>query len=132
LTLPFNCITSSGRRGTHKAPDREEGQGTAGGELHYNRSWEKELGGAETYCQRQEKTEGTRRQNMFLMDFIIIIIIVIVKSFKVSPSARCVSAANVICKEIDIFNKNKITLVDIDFTYSYTCYTLADFFVNCY
>jgi hypothetical protein len=34
-------------------------------------------------------------------------------SFKVSPSDRCVSAANVICKVIDIFNKDKITLVDI-------------------
>jgi hypothetical protein len=34
-------------------------------------------------------------------------------NFKVSPSARCASAANVICKEIDIFNKDKITLVDI-------------------
>jgi hypothetical protein len=38
---------------------------------------------------------------------------VVSKNFKVSPSARCVSAANVICKEIDIFNKNKIMLVDI-------------------
>jgi hypothetical protein len=34
-------------------------------------------------------------------------------NFKVSPSVRCVSAANAICKEIDIFNKDKITLVDI-------------------
>jgi hypothetical protein len=34
-------------------------------------------------------------------------------NFKVSPSARCVSAANDICKETDIFNKAKITLVDI-------------------
>jgi hypothetical protein len=34
------------------------------------------------------------------------------KNVKVSPTARCVSAVNVICKEIDIFNKNKITLVD--------------------
>jgi hypothetical protein len=34
-------------------------------------------------------------------------------NFKVSLSARCVSAANAICKEIDIFNKDKITLVDI-------------------
>jgi hypothetical protein len=34
-------------------------------------------------------------------------------NFKVSPSARCVSAANAICKEIDIFNKDKITLVDV-------------------
>jgi hypothetical protein len=30
-----------------------------------------------------------------------------------SRSIRCVSAANVICNEIDIFNKNKIMLVDI-------------------
>jgi hypothetical protein len=35
---------------------------------HINRSWEKELEGAETYCQRQEKMEGTRRQPMFLME----------------------------------------------------------------
>jgi hypothetical protein len=34
-------------------------------------------------------------------------------NFKVSPSVRCVSAANDICKETDIFNKDKITLVDI-------------------
>jgi hypothetical protein len=38
---------------------------------------------------------------------------VVNNNFKVSPSARCVYAANVIGKEIDIFNKNKITLVDI-------------------
>jgi hypothetical protein len=30
-------------------------------EKHINRSWEKELEGVETYCQRQEKTEGIRR-----------------------------------------------------------------------
>jgi hypothetical protein len=34
-------------------------------------------------------------------------------NFKVSPLSRCVSAANVICKETDIFNKDKITLIDI-------------------
>jgi membrane-associated HD superfamily phosphohydrolase len=38
---------------------------------------------------------------------------VVRQNFKVSPSARCVSAANTIYKEIDIFNKDKITLVDI-------------------
>jgi hypothetical protein len=30
-------------------------------EKHIRRSWEKELEGAETYCQRQEKMEGTHR-----------------------------------------------------------------------
>jgi hypothetical protein len=38
---------------------------------------------------------------------------VVNKNFKVNPSTRCVSAANAICKEIDVFNKDKITLVDI-------------------
>jgi hypothetical protein len=38
---------------------------------------------------------------------------VVNNNFKVSPSARCFSAANVIGKEIYIFNKNKITLLDI-------------------
>jgi hypothetical protein len=38
---------------------------------------------------------------------------VINHNFKVSPSATCVSAATVLCKEIDIFNKDKIMLVDI-------------------
>jgi hypothetical protein len=33
-----------------------------------NRSWEKELEGAEIYCQRQEKVGGIRRQPMFLME----------------------------------------------------------------
>jgi hypothetical protein len=37
-------------------------------EKHSNRSWEKELEGAEIYCQRQEKMKGTRRQPMFLME----------------------------------------------------------------
>jgi hypothetical protein len=37
-------------------------------EKHINRSWEKEMEGVETYCQRQEKMEGTRRQPMFLME----------------------------------------------------------------
>jgi hypothetical protein len=37
-------------------------------EKHINRSWEKELEGAEIYCQRQEKVEGTHRQPMFLME----------------------------------------------------------------
>jgi hypothetical protein len=34
-------------------------------------------------------------------------------NFKVSPSGRCVSAANATCKEIDVFNKDKIMFVDI-------------------
>jgi hypothetical protein len=37
-------------------------------EKHINRSWKKELEGIETYCQRQEKVEGARRQPMFLME----------------------------------------------------------------
>jgi hypothetical protein len=37
-------------------------------EKHINRSWEKELEGAGTYCQRQEKMEGTRRQPVFLLE----------------------------------------------------------------
>jgi hypothetical protein len=37
-------------------------------EKNINRSWEKELEGAETYHQGQEKLEGTRRQIMFLME----------------------------------------------------------------
>jgi hypothetical protein len=58
--------------------------------------------------------------------FIIIIIITISRiirdcsttfmlnhSFKVSPSARCVSAASAICKDIGIFNKDYISLTDI-------------------
>jgi hypothetical protein len=40
-------------------------------------------------------------------------------NFKVSPSARCVSAANAICKEIHFFNKDKITLTDISQLYLY-------------
>jgi hypothetical protein len=37
-------------------------------EKHICRSWEKELEGVETYCQRQKKMEGTRSgQLMFLM-----------------------------------------------------------------
>jgi hypothetical protein len=45
--------------------------------LTVNRSWEKELEGVETYCQRHEKMEGTHRQPYVLdgTDFIIIIII---------------------------------------------------------
>jgi hypothetical protein len=34
-------------------------------------------------------------------------------NFKVSPSARCVSAANTICKDTDIFDKNYTSLTDI-------------------
>jgi hypothetical protein len=37
-------------------------------EKHINRRWGKELEGVETYCQRQEKMEGTRKQPMFLME----------------------------------------------------------------
>jgi hypothetical protein len=37
-------------------------------EKHINRSWEKELEGVDTYCHRQEKMEGIRRQPMFLME----------------------------------------------------------------
>jgi hypothetical protein len=37
-------------------------------EKHINRSWEKELEGAEIYFQRQEKVEATRRQPIFLME----------------------------------------------------------------
>jgi hypothetical protein len=37
-------------------------------EKHINRSWEKALEGVETYCHRQEKMEGTRRQPVFLME----------------------------------------------------------------
>jgi hypothetical protein len=34
-------------------------------EKYISRSREMELEGVETYCQRQEKMEGTRRQPMF-------------------------------------------------------------------
>jgi hypothetical protein len=37
-------------------------------EKHINRTWEKELEGVETYCQRQEKMEGTGRQPVYLME----------------------------------------------------------------
>jgi hypothetical protein len=35
------------------------------------------------------------------------------RNFKVSPSARCVSAANAVCRSIDIFNKDCILLTDV-------------------
>jgi hypothetical protein len=41
-------------------------------EKNISRSWEKELEGTETYCQRKKEMEGTSRQPMFLMDIIII------------------------------------------------------------
>jgi hypothetical protein len=34
-------------------------------------------------------------------------------NFKVSVLARCVSAVNAVCKDIDIFNKDYISLTDI-------------------
>jgi hypothetical protein len=34
-------------------------------------------------------------------------------NFKVSPPARCVSAANAVCRSIDIFNKDCIRLTDV-------------------
>jgi hypothetical protein len=34
------------------------------------------------------------------------------RNFKVSPSARCVSAANADCRSIDIFNTDCIRLTD--------------------
>jgi hypothetical protein len=36
------------------------------------------------------------------------------RNFKVSPSARYVSAANAVCRSIDIFNKDCISLADIN------------------
>jgi hypothetical protein len=33
------------------------------------------------------------------------------RNFKASPSARCVSAANTVCWNIDIFNKDHILLM---------------------
>jgi hypothetical protein len=38
-------------------------------------------------------------------------------NFKISPSARCVSVANPICKDIDIFEKDFITLNESDLGY---------------
>jgi hypothetical protein len=35
------------------------------------------------------------------------------RNFKVSPSARCVSAANAVCRIIGIFNKDCIRLADV-------------------
>jgi hypothetical protein len=35
------------------------------------------------------------------------------RNFKASPSARCVSAANTVCWNIDIFTKDRILLTDI-------------------
>jgi hypothetical protein len=35
------------------------------------------------------------------------------RNFKVSPAARCVSAANAVCRSIDIFNKDCIRLTDV-------------------
>lgn len=47
--------------------------------------------------------------------------------FNVSPPTRCDSAANVICKGIDIFKKNYISITDIlyylqfDFILTFIC-----------
>jgi hypothetical protein len=35
------------------------------------------------------------------------------RNFKASPSARCVSAANTVCWNIDVFNKDRILLMHI-------------------
>jgi hypothetical protein len=35
------------------------------------------------------------------------------RNFKVSPSARCVSADNAVCRSINIFNKDCIWLTDV-------------------
>jgi hypothetical protein len=35
------------------------------------------------------------------------------RNFKASPSARCVSAVNVVCWNIDMFNKDRILLTHI-------------------
>jgi hypothetical protein len=35
------------------------------------------------------------------------------RNFKASPSARCVSAANTVCWNIDILNKDRILLMHI-------------------
>jgi hypothetical protein len=35
------------------------------------------------------------------------------ETFEVSPSARSVSAANAVCRSIDIFNKDCILLTDV-------------------
>jgi hypothetical protein len=35
------------------------------------------------------------------------------RNFKVSPSARCVSAVIAVCRSIDIFNKDCILLTDV-------------------
>jgi hypothetical protein len=58
---------------------RQEGQGTAGREAQ-NRSWEKEVKRVETYCQRQEKMEGTRRQPMFLMERLTLLLLLLLSS----------------------------------------------------
>jgi hypothetical protein len=35
------------------------------------------------------------------------------RNFKGSPSVRCASAANAVCRSIDIFNKDCIRLTDV-------------------
>jgi hypothetical protein len=37
------------------------------------------------------------------------------RNFKVSPSSRCVSAANADCRSTDVFNKDCISLADVNF-----------------
>jgi hypothetical protein len=57
------------------------------------------------------------------------------RNFKVSPSARCVSAATAVCRSIDILNKDCISLTDISqpfqlicssfsYKYLYICYCI--------
>jgi hypothetical protein len=46
-------------------------------------------------------------------NLLIFVMVVVKHIFKVIPSTRYVSAANVICKESNNFNKDKITLIDI-------------------
>jgi hypothetical protein len=43
------------------------------------------------------------------------------RNFKVSPSARCVSAANAVCRSIDIFNKGCISLKNISQSFKLIC-----------
>jgi hypothetical protein len=41
------------------------------------------------------------------------------RNFKVSPSARCVYAANAVCRSIDIFNSDCILLTDVSQVFKY-------------
>jgi hypothetical protein len=99
-------------------------------------SWQRStIGEAETYCQRQEKMEGTRRQPMFLMErrtLLLLLLLFLPKNPYIFPPLFSLSVSLYGSENMDskIKDKSRLTAAEMRIIQKIAKYTWSDHRTN--